>query len=220
MDAVNTLTGEVLTGGFASSPELHELGAALAAAQLEIRDAKKSSVNPHFKSKYADLSEIVGVVRPVLAKHGIAVIQGASAAGNAVTVTTRLLHKSGQWIEMPLTMVAKDAGPQAIGSCITYARRYGVAAICGIASDEDDDGNAAVQVAPAARPVAVPPPTSKPDGYDAWWATLPGRADEGTEALAEAWRKAPEGCRAYVTQHEPGTWAQLKKRADTVKVPA
>ncbi len=127
------------------SEQINELAAALAKAQGEIEPAPKDKINPHFKSRYADLASIMDACRGPLAKHGLALIQPVSlnSPAGTVRVTTRLLHASGQWIEDELEMIPKDMSPQAMGSVITYGRRYGVSAMLAIVSDDDDDGNAA-----------------------------------------------------------------------------
>lgn len=125
------------------SDQINELAGALSKAQGVIIPASKDSDNPFFKSKYADLASVWEVAREPLSKNGLSIMQHPSAEANVVTVETVLTHSSGQWMSSRLTMNAKDASPQAIGSCITYARRYGLSAVVGIASEIDDDGNAA-----------------------------------------------------------------------------
>jgi hypothetical protein len=126
------------------SPQINELASSLAKAQGELKPVHKSAENPYFKSKYADLSAIVESIRPVLSKYSLALMQLPSGGGeNRISVTTILTHSSGQWISGSCTLYAKDATPQAIGSAITYARRYSLSAILSIATDEDDDGNTA-----------------------------------------------------------------------------
>lgn len=132
------------------SGELGDLATALAKAQGEIKAAIKAKVNPHFKSKYADLDACWDVAREPLSKNHLAVVQWPSAHGRSVTVETWLMHASGQWMCCPLTLLARDESPQAVGSAITYGRRYGFSGAIGITSDEDDDGNAASQK-PAVR---------------------------------------------------------------------
>ncbi|SER37495.1 MULTISPECIES: ERF family protein [Pseudomonas] len=122
------------------SPEINELAKALAAAQVEIENATKDSVNPHFRSKYADLAEVLNTSRPVLAKHGLSVVQMPSFQDGKVGVTTLLMHASGQFISSELVGPCMKVDPQGIGSAITYYRRYSLAAFAGIAQ-EDDDGN-------------------------------------------------------------------------------
>lgn len=148
------------------SDQLAQLGAALALAQNEIEAASKDSLNPHFKSRYADLASVWEACRKALCKNGLAVLQPVSADGSQrVTVTTILLHKSGEWIAGDLTLAAAQATPQAIGSAITYGRRYGLASMVGVAPDEEDDGEAAegrgeTQSAPQGRAPAAPKPAS------------------------------------------------------------
>lgn len=126
-----------------TSVEIKDLAAALALAQAEMEGAKKDAANPFFKSKYADLSSVWEACRGPLTKHGLSVVQTTSSDENANTVvTTMLLHSSGQWIRDTLTAKPKENSPQGIGSTITYLRRYALAAIAGVAP-EDDDGEAA-----------------------------------------------------------------------------
>ena len=120
------------------SEQIDQLATALAAAQGEIENALKDSSNPFFKSAYADLASVWNAVREPLSKNGLAVIQLPSAAGSSVTITTILSHKSGQFISSDLTMTAREETPQAIGSCITYARRYALQSVAGVAPEDDD----------------------------------------------------------------------------------
>lgn len=126
------------------SEQITELAAALAKAQGEIENASKNAANPHFKSKYADLAEVISVIREPMAKHGLSVIQSPSFDGEMVTVTTMVLHTSGQWLKGTLSMPVARKDAQGIGSAITYSRRYSLAATFRV-SQEDDDGNAAVE---------------------------------------------------------------------------
>ena len=131
---------------FETSESIDAIGAALAKAQLEMGKAMKDSANPFFKSHYADLASVQNAALPALNHAGIAVIQSPSKQNASVVVTTLLVHSSGQWVRGQLTLTPKQAhNPQADGACITYARRYALSAILGIAADEDDDGNAAVE---------------------------------------------------------------------------
>jgi hypothetical protein len=126
----------------AKSESIKELSAALAKAQAEIKGAAKDSANPYFKSRYADLASVWDACREPLTKNGLAVSQWPSAEGPKVTVETILSHESGEWISRELTITAKEDSPQAVGSALTYARRYALAAVAGVAP-EDDDGEAA-----------------------------------------------------------------------------
>lgn len=127
------------------SEQLGALAKALAKAQSELQDAKKDSTNPHFKSKFASLASVRAAVTPALASCGLAVVQTFEPIGvDSVCVVTWLLHESGQWLRSRLTMPVAKKDAQGIGSAATYARRYSLAAITGIATDDDDDGEAAV----------------------------------------------------------------------------
>lgn len=133
--------------GLRHSPTIGELGKALAAAGLEFDTAVKDTSNPFFKSKYADLAELIRATRKALSQHGLAVIQSPRVSERSAKVTTMLLHSSGEWIaddlELPAAQGTKfDA--QTVGSAITYARRYAYQSILNIAGEVDDDGNAAV----------------------------------------------------------------------------
>jgi hypothetical protein len=124
------------------SPKIDKLAAALSKAQSELKGALKSSVNPFFKSDYADLDTVIKSCFPQLTKNGLSVIQGNDTCDKgSFYVTTMLLHESGQWIKSKLKMPIggkKDA--QAVGATITYARRFSLSAMVGIAQT-DDDGN-------------------------------------------------------------------------------
>ncbi len=139
------------------SQEITELVAALAIAQGVIEGAAKDSANPFFKSSYADLASVWQAIRAPLSANGLAVMQLPSADGQIVTITTILTHKSGQWISSDLTITAKEDSPQAVGSAITYARRYALQSVVGVAP-EDDDGERAQGRGPQPRP-----PQSRPN---------------------------------------------------------
>ena len=119
-----------------------ELFTALSAAQGQVENATKNAANPHFRSKYADLAEVLNTVRPVFAKHGLSLIQSPSFDGSLASVTTILAHAGGGYITTTASCVPAKADAQGIGSATTYLRRYSAAAVAGIAQ-EDDDGNAA-----------------------------------------------------------------------------
>jgi hypothetical protein len=124
----------------------------IAAAFVKARAAIGGTVGKDAKGnygKYATLAAITDVITAPLAAHGLAVIQEAQLDETGVTVETTLLHESGATMQFaPLTMPLTNRTPQAVGSCITYGRRYALAAICGLAPD-DDDGQAAQDAQPA-----------------------------------------------------------------------
>jgi hypothetical protein len=123
---------------------LSGLFTAMVAAQGDMGTVLKDAVNPHFKSKYADLATVCDAVIPALNKHGIAVIQAPGMSGTRVTVETILAHKDGAMMRTILELSPTKADPQGVGSAITYARRYALQSVAGVAP-EDDDGNAASQ---------------------------------------------------------------------------
>ena len=125
------------------SPTIGELAKALAKAQGAMTSAKKSAVNPHFKSKYADLAEVIDSIRKPLSENGIAFTQlNTTDESGTVSVTTMLMHESGEFIGSTFSAKPQQPTVQGYGSTITYLRRYSAMAIAGLASD-DDDGQAA-----------------------------------------------------------------------------
>lgn len=131
------------------SESIKNIAKALAQFQAEVKNPANTETNPFFKSKYAPLNDILNLVRPLLSKHGLSVLQSPSSPsgdGQNITVTTLIVHESGEWIESdPLTLKADKATAQGAGSAITYARRYALSAMLGISSEDDDDGNYATQ---------------------------------------------------------------------------
>jgi len=129
------------------SDSIAQLAEALAKAQGQIDDASKGSKNPFFNSKYADLAAVRAVIREPLAVNDIAVVQFPRSLSGEVEVETMLTHKSGEYMSETLRLPVGKWDAHGIGSAITYARRYGLMSLLGIATD-DDDGNAAVEKAP------------------------------------------------------------------------
>lgn len=130
------------------SESIANLAKALATVQQHITPVVKDRQNPHFKNNYATLDAIMESVRPLLAGHGLAIVQGggspvSNADGNIVgaAVETMLVHASGEFITSAIVLPIDKASPQAVGSAITYGRRYGVAALLALSTEEDDDGN-------------------------------------------------------------------------------
>lgn len=119
------------------------LAEALAAAQLEITDPAKDAVNPHFRSRYADLATVLKTVRPVLAKHGLAITQTTQVDEQGRLLLVTRLHWRDEELVGYYPIQPVKADPQGYGSALTYARRYTIQAIVGVAADDDDDGNAA-----------------------------------------------------------------------------
>lgn len=144
------------------SEAINDLAAALSKAQAQIRPALKDAVNPHFKSKYADLASVVDAYREPLAMHGLSLSQHPSSDGAKVIITTLLMHTSGQWLESDLALTAEKATPQSIGSAISYGRRYSAMAITGMAAD-DDDGNDAEGRLPQRQASKIAPKPREPE---------------------------------------------------------
>ncbi len=198
-----------------TSEQINELAAALAKAQGAMGGASKSSANPFFKSKYADLASVWEACRKPLADNGLSILQSPQAAGAQVTVETLLLHASGQWIRDAVTVMAKDDSPQAVGSAITYARRYSLQSFAGVAP-EDDDGEAAQgrgngKQAHAQQPVLIKPPA--PKGFEEWLLDLSNVAAEGTARLQKVWTTSKIEYRQYLTAHLSPKWDYLKDLA-------
>ncbi|NBQ17172.1 recombinase [bacterium] len=115
---------------------------ALLSAQKEITFAVKDSTNPHFKNRYADLASVIDAVKPALNNAGIVFVQSASPSDDGrLSLTTRLIHESGEWIEDMATCPLPKQEPQGYISCLTYMRRSNLASILGLKT-EDDDGEA------------------------------------------------------------------------------
>lgn len=130
---------------------MQKIAGALVKAQRAFGPALKTASNPHFKSRYADLSACVEAVIDGLNSNGIALIQRTHECGDGVVVETVFVHESGEVFEAgKLHVPASKQDPQGYGSALTYARRYSLMAACGIAP-EDDDGNAASKPAPKAK---------------------------------------------------------------------
>ena len=131
------------------SESIASLASALAKAQGQIKGAKKDTANPFFKSKYADLASVVEAIQPHLSTNELSYIQlTIPSEKDEVQVETVLAHSSGEWISGIIAVPVSKSDAQGYGSALTYARRYGLSAIVGVAP-EDDDGNAAAQAKPA-----------------------------------------------------------------------
>ena len=149
------------------------LNSALVAALGELRNLPKDKVNPHFKSKFTSLDSILDATRTVLAKHGLALSQEPVFEDGLAGVVTRIIHAGGECRESRLLLPLRDQSPQGAGGAITYARRYSAAAILGITSDEDLDGNESTMPRkPVTQAVIAKPVIAKPAAPDAT-ATVP-----------------------------------------------
>lgn len=200
-----------------TSEQINEIAAALAKAQAGMKNAALNKVNPHFRSKYADLAGIRDTVVPTLAANGIAVVQTLDVTVEGATyLRTRLMHSSGQWVES-LCPIPSVPDMQKMGSAITYARRYSLSAICGIAADEDDDGNEAAKPTNGQTRTEPQQKTSAPAGFEDWYSDLTATADLGTEALQKAWKGSQPFMRKYLMDTNNAGWENLKAKAAKVK---
>ena len=125
-----------------TSESIIELAKAMAAFQGEVKQPTKDGNNPHFKSSYVTLDGVVGAITETASKHGLSFMQFPINQDNRIGIRTLVMHTSGEFIEgEPVFATPMKQDPQAAGSVLTYLRRYSLAAIFGITSDVDDDGN-------------------------------------------------------------------------------
>lgn len=164
------------------SDSIAALAPALVAALAELEGVKKDSKNPHFKNDYASLEAVSEASRPILAKHDLCAFQSPGhMEGQTITVTTRLLHKSGEWIEGEIQLPIGKNDPQGAGSAITYARRYALMAMLGVAPVDDDGEGAINRPAHSTSPAPVALGSGQrdtgcgdPGGKDWWGCSGPG----------------------------------------------
>ena len=124
------------------SDSIKSLAAAMSKAQNAMSGAAKSKSNPFFKSKYADLGAVIEAVKVPFADNDLSYVQFPIEEGGRIGIETILMHSSGEWLSNSFTVQLTKQDAQGAGSAITYCRRYGLQAVAGIPS-EDDDGNAA-----------------------------------------------------------------------------
>lgn len=135
------------------SESISKIAAALVAFSGEVKSIAHDAENPHFRSQYTSLDHMIDETKPILAKHGLSVMQFPGGDGEKVTVRTMVIHNSGEWIESePLILKPVKLDPQGAGSAITYARRYSYAAALSLSLGDDDDANSVSQ-----QPVAKAP---------------------------------------------------------------
>lgn len=180
------------------------IASALVKAQKEFGPALKTSTNPHFRSKYADLSACIEAVIDALNNNGVFLLQANHESEDGVIVETIFIHESGEQLSAgKLHVPASKADAQGYGSALTYARRYSLLAACGLAP-EDDDGEAARKSPPA------PAKASKPNPVEV---ALNAAAKNGTEALKAEWSKLTADQRKSIDQDR---WKQIKQAAEAV----
>lgn len=148
------------------SESIKEISVALSKLGADLGNVSKNSVNPFFKSKYADLASILDYVKPSLAEHGLSIVQSSRQTRQKVLIIETLLtHESGEWIETEIEVPASQTDKktqiekydaQTVGSAVTYGRRYALSAILNISSEEDNDGNKIPDKKPVEPPVTLP----------------------------------------------------------------
>ena len=155
------------------SESIKNIAIAMCKAQGEMGGAHKGANNPFFKSKYADLGSVVEAVKEPFATNGLSYVQFPINDGDRIGVETILMHESGEWLSDRFTVKATKQDAQGAGSVITYCRRYGLQAVAGIPS-EDDDGNAASKSQPFKK--------ETPNENDKLWVNI---GKDNYEALAQ-----------------------------------
>ncbi len=173
-------------------PAAPTLAGSLAKAQAEMGKALKHNTNPAFRSKYADLGSVMDACLPALNKHGIAVVQPTIDDAEGRYVETVLLHESGETLRCRVPLIVQKNDMQGYGSAVTYARRYGLMCMAGIAP-EDDDGNDAAKAAPKDEPKR---PTRGAGAEAAQIACDSLGAADDLDALAAIWRDLPAGVKS------------------------
>ena len=199
------------------SETIGKLNTALASAQAEIGHATKDAQNSHLHNRYATLGSTIDEIKPVLAKHGLAVVQmpGFDADSGVVTLETMLTHTSGEWIRGCAGAPAPKRDPQGVGSAVTYLRRYSLAALFNM-SQEDDDGEGAKgngKPAPQKRqhdnyPSDTPRPVEKK--AEPWMVKMPIGRKKGT-LLGDLSEKDLESAANWIVENNPEKFAQLRQ---------
>lgn len=202
------------------SDSIASIAAALAKAQAQLKNPPYDSKNPHFRNSYASLASVRDTITPVLAAHGIAVLQLLGKSEVGVSCETVLTHESGEWISSTIELPASKQDAQGYGSACTYARRYALMAIVNVVGDEDDDANEASKPAPvkAARPAPA-----KPHPDDAVYQTLVNGINNAAsrEELDQWTADAKEFVEKGVSdEHKNGLRAALHHAAQKYKAAA
>ena len=191
------------------SEEISQIALALSKAQGQIDAASKSSTNPHFKSKYADLNSLREAIREPLGVNDLAILQFPRSHTGHVEVETMLVHKSGEFFSETLSMPVGQTTAQAFGSALTYCRRYALASILNLAA-EDDDGNAATMQPPASQITSGPQTTG--DRLEGFMESGSKAAAGGSESLTIWWNGLGEQGREVV-KSDKSALANLKALA-------
>ena len=211
------------TGVFTHSDSIAKLAGALAAAQFKYAPLKATSTADaeKYTYRYADLASVLEAIRPALSGQGIAIIQGVAmlrastgSSGMVVSVETRLVHSSGEWISTTLKLPTPESAPQKVGALVSYLRRYGLLALAGVASEDPDaadQGSApprrpAPPQRPPAAPQAPPRPVTPPAPTDAEVRQQAAREKLGETELPPAKPKpAPKATKPAPAETKPAS---------------
>lgn len=190
------------------SVTIGELATALAAFQGEVRDPYKGGANQHMRTRYVSLPDVWNAIRPVMPKHGLALVQMPRSDGDRIGMTTQLTHSSGEWLRAtfylaPDTHKSRNA-VQAAGSTLSYLRRYSALAVLGLSESDDDAQSARTGARPA---------TAADDSLGPWRQKLAACPDAAALAdwFADARAKLSDGDRRKLgaalqqTAHKLGT---------------
>ena len=190
-----------------------ELFAAFAKAQASMGDVLKQANNPAFRSKYADLASVVEAVTPALNANGLAMIQAPSFDGEVVGVETVIAHTAGGFMRSTFRIRPAKADAHGLGSAVTYARRYALMAVCGVAP-EDDDGNAASGDGPGGQrftPVSAPAKSAHQARKDGKWLEL-----EAALHMAETVSELDAACARLKVSHYDQLPPSWQRQADAL----
>jgi len=174
------------------SDSIKEIAKAMCAAQAQMTGAKKTSVNPFFKSKYSDFVSVVEAVKTAFAENGLSYVQFPIEEAGRIGIETILMHSSGEFLSNSFTVALSKQDAQAAGSALTYCRRYSLQAIAGIPS-EDDDGNSASKAPTYTPPLtqkANPPVKAAPPKITKAAILAAFKASNSFNALESKWQKA------------------------------
>jgi hypothetical protein len=192
-----------MTDDFMMSITQTKFAPAFLAFQREVKDPQKNSTNPHFRSKFASLEDSIEAIRPIANKHGFTISQWRVGKG----LTTLILHESGEYIRGTAEMIIEKLTPQALGSAVTYERRYSLLGATGTSGDVDDDAEHAMM---RDEPVSevVPAPVERDSSVEMFAAKI-GAAGDLAE-LQKVWHAVNE---AHLTQIKVTILETLKNSA-------
>jgi len=188
-----------------TSESIKEIATALSKAQGAMMGAKKGAVNPFFKSKYSDLSMVIEAISQPFLNNGLSFVQCPGFEESRITVTTRIMHTSGEWIESMVSLPPTKNDAQGVGSAITYGKRYGLQAMAGVPST-DDDGQAAVKQQKKVTKNSLT--KIETNAIDALFKLSESNDEAGTHQVwselnkqekANCWQKLPSDTKNYIT---------------------